>query len=56
MQYLGAISSQRGYTSQGFQMEDMQIVNFVPVYPSFTKDYCPLKAGGHGCDSEALCG
>lgn len=45
-EYLGAISSQRGYTSQGFQMEDMQIVNFVPVYPSFTKTIALLKQAG----------
>ena len=45
-EYLGAISTQRGYTSQGFQMEDMQIVNFVPVYPSFTKTIALLKQAG----------
>lgn len=45
-EYLHMISTQRGYTSAGFRMEDMNSVNFFPVYPSFTKTIALLKEAG----------
>lgn len=45
-EYLHTISTQRGYTSSGFRMDDMNSVNFFPVYPSFTKTIALLKQAG----------
>ncbi len=45
-EYLRTISVQRGYTSSGFRMDDMNAVNFFPVYPSFTKTIALLKQAG----------
>lgn len=45
-EYLCTISAQRGYASSGFRMEDMNAVNFFPVYPSFTKTIDLLKQAG----------
>ncbi len=45
-EYLHTISAQRGYTSSGFRMDDMNAVNFFPVYPSFTKTIALLKQAG----------
>ena len=45
-EYLTVISKQRGNTSSGFRLDDMNNVNFFPVYPSFTKTIALLKQAG----------